>query len=71
MPYPSTLYVTVDGVKMENKWEIIIRRSMLSDPTISQETVQVPNSRIFPALLYPKVKARKISAKFADPDVYF
>ena len=30
-----------------------------------------PNSRMFPALLYPKVKARKISAKFAHPDVCF
>ena len=28
-----------------------------------------PDSRIFLASLYPKVKARKISAKFDNPDV--
>ena len=30
-----------------------------------------PDSRMFPAWLYPKFKAQKISANFADPDVCF
>ena len=32
---------------------------------------QKPDNRMFPASLYPKFKAWKISAKFADPDVYY